>query len=546
MKKILKSCAYVSLATIVLCIAGVAVMFATKLCPPAGPWPMPPWCAGSQPIFESIATSTIPAFSPFYDQFGCLPKDCSMIPDEEGRKFCTEYQAGNYAWGNCSDYYANEACKKLCESEKKEIVPVTEKITLNDAIIVPSDISKINYPDFYNNSTTTTETVENPYCAITKEEIAYPVAFLGTNDFPKISGAPLPPEIIRTVGIKDVWITEPNNNNCRYSVPFIPMREAYEKTLTRVNSLGADSIAITNYIHFVNFQKAELQPPSEAAVSEDDMRFIANLANERNLGVILYLNLAPGKETVSWEIPNKEWLVTLIHNWEPFVLNQAQIAEETGIDALMINHFDYQPGVKGFEETYQNEMLSVLQKVRQIYSGKVLLMIDPLMGSDLGKYTLLLDGMDGYIYTPITAILNNESNKTLSVGNLKNLYLENLRQIGNNLKKFKKPLYLRILIQSEIDFLEKGWNEDMFCIKKEDDPCYQKKLQADFSIQAIAYEAMMEAIKQFHNQYYPVGAVDTYGYWFTDVILSDVSQPQIAQSVRNKPAESIVYEWFKR
>ena len=30
----------------------------------------------------------------FADEFGCLPKDCSRLPEGPGRKFCEEFQAG--------------------------------------------------------------------------------------------------------------------------------------------------------------------------------------------------------------------------------------------------------------------------------------------------------------------------------------------------------------------------------------------------------------------------------------------------------------------
>ena len=103
------------------------------------------------------------------------------------------------------------------------------------------------------------------------------------------------------------------------------------------------------------------------------------------------------------------------------------------------------------------------------------------------------------------------------------------------------------MIQSEEDFLSNGWNEDMFCIEKDGDACYQKNLTVDFSLQAVAYEAMLEAISEsIKSDSINISGMDSYGYWFTDVILPENSQPQIAQSVRNKPAESIIYEWYKR
>ena len=45
MKKGLKSCLIVLPVLAGLCIVGVAIMFLSNLCPPQGPWPLPPWCS---------------------------------------------------------------------------------------------------------------------------------------------------------------------------------------------------------------------------------------------------------------------------------------------------------------------------------------------------------------------------------------------------------------------------------------------------------------------------------------------------------------------
>ncbi len=51
MKKPLKSCLIIFLLFVFVFIVGIMIMFLAKFCPPAGPWPMPPWClADSQPF----------------------------------------------------------------------------------------------------------------------------------------------------------------------------------------------------------------------------------------------------------------------------------------------------------------------------------------------------------------------------------------------------------------------------------------------------------------------------------------------------------------
>jgi hypothetical protein len=416
-----------------------------------------------------------------------------------------------------------------------------------NAVVIPSDISKIDYPGFYNNPSVVQDyIVENAYCAIERDEIAYPAEYLGDFEFPVVTGAPLPSSIQRLVGLKDVWIPEPNLNEGCVSFGFEAMREAYEKTLPRVKALNADGITFSNYVHITDYQNAVIAGPENAAMPEDDLRFAAGKAREQGLDMVLYLNLALADEVDSLEVLDEDWLAALIRNWGVFVLNQAGLAEETGIGAIMLNHFDCQFGIAGYEDVFQTEMLALLQQVRGVYSGKVLLMIEPLWGAELGKLDRLLNDVDGFLFTPVTNILENADDKTVSVDNLKSLYLNHLEEIGRDFGMYGKPFYLRVLIQSTRVFLEEGWHEEMFCIQHGDDPCYQNSLEVDFSVQAIAYEAMMEAISEASGNYFEIAAVDSYGYWYTDVILPNISHPQIGQSIRNKPAECIVRRWFER
>ncbi|MHC1782262.1 MAG: hypothetical protein AB9891_05780 [Anaerolineaceae bacterium] len=192
--------------------------------------------------------------------------------------------------------------------------------------------------------------------------MAYPAEYLGVYEFPPVTGAPLPETVTRSIGIKDVWIAEPNLNDCPYLVPYEEMRQSLDSTLERVKALGAEEITFTNYIAFENFEKPVLQSPDRAAISDADLRYFAGQAEKMGLGMTLYLNLAPGNVKVEYEIQGDPWLAELINQWEPFAVSQAKLAEETGIDAVMINHFDYQPGIQGYEDVYQTEMLEAARQ----------------------------------------------------------------------------------------------------------------------------------------------------------------------------------------
>ncbi|NPV75314.1 MAG: hypothetical protein HPY59_02960 [Anaerolineae bacterium] len=338
--------------------------------------------------------------------------------------------------------------------------------------------------------------MSGPYCALTREEVAYPAEYLGAYQPPPVEGAPLPQTIRRSIRVKDVWIAEPNLKNCPFLIPYEKMRLSLNSTLERIKALGGEEITFSNYIYFMDFEKPLLQSPSQVATSEADLRYIVGKADEMGIAMTLYLNLAPGDLKVSWEIPGEGWLERLIDQWAVFVVDQAKLAEETDIDAIMINHFDYQPGIGGFEGVCQTKMLELLDRVRAIYSGQVLFVIEPGIGADLNKLSDLLDAVDAFISTPYTSSLEISADKTVSVDNLKRLYSENINNIGVEFARFEKPFLLRVLIQSEKDFLIRGWNEDMFFIERSGDPCYLKNLTVDFSVQAVAMEAILEAVSE--------------------------------------------------
>src|SRR2546426_12077223 len=89
-------------------------------------------------------------------------------------------------------------------------------------------------------------------------------------------------------------------------------------------------------------------------------------------------------------------------------------------------------------------------------------------------------------------------------------------------------------------FLLTGWVEDGFCVSG----CAQNAVRTDFSVQAIAYEAMLEAVST--QTAFTTAGVTAGSYWYVDVMLPAQSFPNISQSWRNKPAESILYRWFAR
>lgn len=182
-------------------------------------------------------------------------------------------------------------------------------------------------------------------------------------------------------------------------------------------------------------------------------------------------------------------------------------------------------------------MTEAAQQVRSVYSGIIL-------SGQIAAWTydqVLLDNIDFFIGDQFPFInVDATENANLSVTLLKVKYLDLMNNLANAHGPSKKPVVWQVFAQSHRDWPLIHWIEDGFCV----DSCMQNSLQTDFSVQVIEYEAMLEAIAE--QTFFFTASVDAKAYWFVDVILPKDSFPNISQSPRNKPAESILYEWFRQ
>lgn len=87
------------------------------------------------------------------DEFGCFPPSCSLIPQENARKICEDWEAGLFVWGADCSTVGSSACTQLCEhdtvllSQGKKISPTPENLLM----FLPSEV------DIYGRDWITTE-----------------------------------------------------------------------------------------------------------------------------------------------------------------------------------------------------------------------------------------------------------------------------------------------------------------------------------------------------------------------------------------------------
>jgi hypothetical protein len=182
-------------------------------------------------------------------------------------------------------------------------------------------------------------------------------------------------------------------------------------------------------------------------------------------------------------------------------------------------------------------MTRAAQRARQVFSGKLvygnflLPLDDAALAAAIDDTSLLLFFGGG---------IPAADNENLTVPLLKQHYLNVIQFQGDVIAKYDKPMTFQIFAQSHRNYLRDGWVEDGFCTRS----CEQRSLTTDFSVQALAYEAVLEAISE--QTMFTVSGVEVLAYWYVDVILGKDAFPNTSQSFRDKPAESILYQWFAR
>ncbi len=411
----------------------------------------------------------------------------------------------------------------------------------NGMMTVPSDFTQIPYPEFYQRAPSFSYTVPDPYCATATAVVAYPASYLGEFPLPAIQGGPLPVAVSRGAAVKDYWQygrTNPSTNaGCSGD-----MHAAFLNTLQRLRKLGADHVDIYEAAYLVDVNAAQLDfdLTRRIEISDAELAWIVSTAKGAGLEVHEYMQVS-GEDLNHVLLPTpptRDWASAYLDAYTRFIVNRAVVAQSYGIQAFQLDWdggywFDWTP----LRDLFIAKMTAAAQQVRRVYAGKILYGdVAPWISDDVD----LMNSIDWFIGNIWGIQFSAADNANITVPQLREKYLTLITGLGNKLGAAKRPVVWQLFAQSHRDYLLNGWVEDGFCVSS----CAQNAVRTDFSVQAIAYEAMLEAVST-QTEFTTVG-VTAVASWYVDVMLPAQSFPNISQSWRNKPAESILYRWFAR
>jgi hypothetical protein len=362
----------------------------------------------------------------------------------------------------------------------------------------------------------------------------------------------------------DTWTINYNFNF------FEDTRRNIDSSFKRLQNLNANEVDVFSFVEVMgnkdDFELREVGTPykymRDAAITGQEMKKLVAEGKKYNLDVVVHYNveadytqglkfsdlLLAGKGTgansfhekvadglgVNEKEKTKEWVTKWIDGLEVSLLKIAKKAEEAKIYGIDISPQYLVPRFYPYDDYADQRFKDIIKKIRVVYSGKI-------FGSSTGNYggfTNLPDyinDLDGvYVFVPWIRGLEDSS-----VQSIKNAHIDGLNQISKPLENYKKDIFI---VMTQASFV-KSLSEIPYFEFNDYAEGISKGHKADWQLQARSYEAFFEAI---NGKNYTGIAVNN--YWWDDLMDPKYADPLISMSfsIRNKPAESIVKEWFKK
>lgn len=421
-------------------------------------------------------------------------------------------------------------------------------------------------------TTTTTTTPVDP-CAVESKnygDVAIPAGYLGTYTVPTAANR-FANTVVRTADLADwdYWWSRPATVLCTDKIAYL--KNVNRETIRRLAAIGTDRIYISNYGQWDNISNSLWHiPEANYAIPKAVQESIVTEAHSRGMKVFLTWQNSYSDDTHGYLAYDAETLTqtqytALKNSWRNHLLEQAAYAQSIGIDGLNIgiDYFDptsvqnvYTPPGSTptggqLKSDFTNFLTQLARDIRPIFSRTLY-----FGGQRQDVYPQVIAEVDEFVYRLWLGAAQGtySSSNPFTVQNVKStlrqaMYYDFWRAgvDFNNSGSIPKPVIFKIYGQSNLAaYNSSTWIEDNFCFE----PCtLQRSAETSFSAQAVAYEAALQLAND--QTYVTTGGAGPYGYAFFDSLVetrtaNSFTFPNLSNSIRNKPAEGIVRDWFRR
>lgn len=415
---------------------------------------------------------------------------------------------------------------------------------------VPNNVAALSYPASYTTPTARAADLDNPLCGTGLSAVTYPQDWLGRYPLPALSGAPIAVSVQRGIGMKDVW----DKANAAYVAGCTSTaRTEWTNTVTRIKALGADYVTLTPWT-FIGVRAGGdwyIQNPSElnsSTIDDTDLAWAVSEAHRLGLKVV-WKNQIQGMQVgsvVSVPASNRTNVSRFFDAFEPYMLERATFLQGIGIDTMTVSctcfaWLEDSP----YADIYEARMAALLPQIRARFSGKIR-MRDHMAIMSNATIRNNIDEVTTALYLNMTAA----EVPTLTTAGLRAKFEQTLASIDTVYHGLAKPVVFEIGAPSRTDYYTTGYLEETFCtagfdiITGSPDACIQRAMVTDLSLQAMYYEAYLEAVKG--QTFFVTGSIEGMDYWMVDGIQPSNTFANLGYSPRSKPAEGILKAWFAR
>ena len=443
---------------------------------------------------------------------------------------------------------------------------------------VPTDITKVVYPNSYQTQTTLVSDINTDPCKLDLDIVTYPKSWIGSFPLPQVNGAPLRNTISRGMGLRDTGY--PNNprsiDGCNSSNDKL-MQGEYAKTIAKLKSMGVE------YVMPQQWQGLSENPDgswfvmraedSDSGLPDVDLEFFVKTAHAAGIKVIMnnqiqIMALQTATGHGPWFQPKLN--LTNLRKWFPayqaHLIDRAKFFQSIGVDVFSIScgscifgnlddntetdrltmfyGINQSDGV-AMKELVIQEYRKALANVKIYYSGKIMMTTSDWLHTipDLVASVDIFSGGIGR-----DEQLTPETIATLTVESYRSKLSNSLQWRPYDV--FGKVILLNLPGAGSRKEIPDQYFDDGYCIEKPGDftagdpkaTCYQRTLSTDFSIQAIMLEGSLEYINSL-NYNSPI-IVFPGQYLLTDGLEFHTTFPNISWSIRNKPAEGLLKVWY--
>lgn len=436
------------------------------------------------------------------------------------------------------------------------------KPSANGSYSVPTDLATVTYPASY--TTSTGAAADSDPCKLEYTSVTYPQSWLGNYALPAITGAPFPANFSGGMSLKDIAL--PNNPTANFQQGCSgDLKAEHDRTIARLVKLNVKYVQIPQW-HWivVNADGSWSVEPADAnpwSMPDANLAYFVAAAHKAGLKVIMAnqiqgindakhnLNYVPASTPSNYAL----WFDAYFR----YIAERAPVFQTMGIDiwevgcsSCVFNNVG--TGSDTDLAYFAAQNTQILAAMRKSFTGKLLAYMNPWLPAN-ATVMAAVDYLDFGIYDVAYGQVNATNASSFSAAMTKALFLSSASPLNypHNFDGLGKTLIFEATLQSRANaFTLPGYLEEVGCVAEfqnlnlSTSGCLERETAPDFALQAIFFEGLFEALKaaNFKSQVIPLAM----NYWNTDSMVSDTVFPNLASSIRNKPAEGVYKAWFSR